>query len=110
MNRNRRLADAERTAMAQQIYVLLYISAGLNMRPLPANVEEAKEAFAQARTLAQLAVNIVDYIDPDNVMTTMRFHPFLNAPATRDHDDSAAMGRHRNADGWRPRNRSRSAP
>jgi hypothetical protein len=76
-----RLADAERTAMAQQIYVLLYISAGLNMRPLPANVQEAREAFAQARTLAQLAVNIVDYIDPDNVMTEMRFHPFLQCPS-----------------------------
>ncbi|HVJ83769.1 MAG TPA: hypothetical protein VNC50_22060, partial [Planctomycetia bacterium] len=75
---NPQVADAERTAMAEQIYVILYLSAGLNLRPEPASAEELREAFAQARTLAQLAANIVDYIDGDNVMTRATFHPFLH--------------------------------
>lgn len=68
---NHLLADRQRTDMAEQIYVLLW------MATHPAFSATADDN-ARARTLAQLAVNIVDFIDPDDVMTRLAFDPNLN--------------------------------
>lgn len=70
--------DQERESFAQQIYVLLALSSGTCGLDPTKNVMTPQARFAQSRTVAQIAVNIVDYIDPDNVMTMMKFDPDLS--------------------------------
>lgn len=89
---NAQAVDLERESFAQQIYVLLYLSSGA-FRPIPDSTNPALPAppndprygimpadlrYAQGRVLAQLAVNIVDFIDPDTIPTQMRFDPDLS--------------------------------
>ena len=72
-------ADFERSAFAQQIYVLLAMASGAcGLDPSTTNLMSPQARLAQSRVLAQIAVNIVDYMDPDSVMTIMRFDPDLS--------------------------------
>lgn len=57
--------DQDRTRLAGKIFVLLYLA----VRPDALN----PAVQGQIRTLAQLAVNIVDYMDPDDVMTALPY-------------------------------------
>jgi hypothetical protein len=76
---NAGLVDTERESFAQQIYVLLAIASGACGYDVSATPTMSVQArLAQSRVLAQIAVNIVDYIDPDNVMTLMHFDPDLS--------------------------------
>lgn len=70
--------DLERESLAQQIYVLLALSSGSCGVDPTGKFMTPQARLAQARTIAQIAVNIVDYMDPDNVMTMMRFDPDLS--------------------------------
>ncbi|MBX9653820.1 hypothetical protein K2Y11_09415 [bacterium] len=73
--------DLERESFAQQIYVLLALASGacgLDPSGAGSEVMSPQARLAQSRTLAQIAVNIVDYMDPDSVMTMMRFDPDLS--------------------------------
>ena len=64
-------AELDRQIMAAQIYLLLRIATHTPDSAVPADqVKIAK--------LAQLAVNIVDYMDPDDVMTRFHFDVAVN--------------------------------
>ncbi|QDU60292.1 hypothetical protein Pan216_11310 [Planctomycetes bacterium Pan216] len=76
------VADQERTSMAEQIYVLLWMAT----HPLPATGTPTVEEEARSRVLAQLAVNIVDYMDPDSAMTQMDYDTNLNDGAWSAND------------------------
>jgi hypothetical protein len=69
-------AQNARQALANDIYRRLLAAAGLAApanRASPTNVE-----LAPRRWLAQLAVNIVDYIDEDDIMTPFNFYTTLD--------------------------------
>lgn len=70
--------DDERESFAQQIYVLLSLASGACGPDPSGKVLSPQARWARSRALAQIAVNIVDYIDPDTVMTRMRFDPDLS--------------------------------
>lgn len=59
------VVDGDRSRLAAKIYILL----NLAVRPSPTNPTRS----AQARALAQLAVNIVDFMDGDDVMTMLAY-------------------------------------
>ena len=71
-----RIADNQRTAMAEQLYVLLWLA----VRPDPGD----PDLPGLTRTLAQIAVNIVDFMDTDSVMTRMVFDQNLTDGAGWD--------------------------
>lgn len=76
-------AHSDRQAMASEIYKLLVEVTGANP-PTPTTVTER----ATHRWLAQLAVNIVDFIDEDEISTPFDFLP--NA-GSADSDPAAVM-------------------
>jgi hypothetical protein len=86
-----------RQALANQIYRTLVSLTGVQV-PAPPTMMPPPPAFSQAlipcRWLAQLAVNIVDYIDEDDISTPFNF--FQGAPdgsqigATQGNDDPGA--------------------
>ena len=62
-------ADLARTALARDLYILLFMA----NRPRIATAPTTAEERAHLRTLAQIAVNIVDYRDTDDAMTRLVF-------------------------------------
>jgi hypothetical protein len=66
------LAMADRQAFANQIYRRLLAVTGVAPVAAPATPTDAE--LAPRRWLAQLAVNIVDYIDEDNISTPFNFY------------------------------------
>ncbi len=74
--------DADR-ALARQLYARhLYVLMMLLSDPLPASQGQAQEA--RARTIAQWAVNVVDFCDRDSIMTPFEYDifPFAMPRAT----------------------------
>lgn len=76
----------DRTDFAKDLYKALVSVTGAqdpNLVPLDLNDADQKAAFDAARCLAQLAVNIVDYIDVDDYMTAFPwFQPDLSDPTS----------------------------
>lgn len=84
-------AEADRQALARDIFVRLVIATGAAAQVDPttgavtlpdpnnnnalAGVNYTAQQYGALRYLAQLAVNIVDYIDNDDVMTTFVWNP-----------------------------------
>jgi hypothetical protein len=62
---NATVADTERSELARDLYIVLFMS----NRPIAAGADR----IANARTLAQIAVNIVDMRDTDDAMTILQF-------------------------------------
>src|SRR5262249_51959330 len=69
-------AQTERQAFAKQIYDRLVLVTGAKDPNDPANMGmiQAADEYAAARWLAQLAVNIVDYVDYDDYMTPFEWN------------------------------------
>ena len=77
---NMAIADSERQALANDIFVRLVAAVGAATVDLTTGVAVVKFPAAGAqyevcRYLAQLAVNIVDYIDNDDISTAFKWNP-----------------------------------
>lgn len=82
-------AEVDRQIMAAQIYMILRAACHVPDPP----TGNLADMDPRIRTLAQLAANIVDFIDPDDVMTRFHFDPLLsdnvwNPPGAMDFSDS----------------------
>jgi hypothetical protein len=75
-------ADTERWKMAGELYdMLISLTGARDPRKVPTMPTGTPEYFA-ARALAQLAVNIVDFIDEDDVITRWQWNPADGANGT----------------------------
>jgi hypothetical protein len=89
-------AQSARQALANDIYRRLLAITGLMPPANPANPTNTE--LAPFRYLAQLAVNIVDYIDEDDIMTPFNFYtvadglPATSLGNTQGGDDPNATG------------------
>src|SRR5262249_10962907 len=74
-----RWAQQDRQTLANDIYRRLVAVPGVPL-PVPRNPpDDADEAFRARRWLAQLAVNIVDFIDEDDISTPFNFYTHEDA-------------------------------
>src|SRR5262249_51997809 len=68
-------AQAERQQLAQDIYDRLIKVTGAEVPLPPTGVDPNDQRLMVLRFLAQLAANIVDYIDDDDISTPFNFYP-----------------------------------
>lgn len=73
-------AEQDRQLLATDIYNRLVAVTGVYVPPVVGGSNPTDDQLQPLRWLAQLAVNIVDFIDEDDISTPFNFYPYNEAP------------------------------